>query len=240
MLGSGQLSYLRCNLCLCCRFRQPQLQGILFLFHLFLFFIVVQHWQRTLAVLAESNLPSVLLQHDGIIIGSNVHQAHLKQLALSYRRARLALHKQFRLLARLQYVKSGAHHLQAAKLPLLLAAYRQLRGLVKHQLASHLAVLHFQVLHIAYHLPALVHVQKHRVALILFHVHPRRQHSCAVAVQTVVGYSYAFCFIHILSLFSCNITNSFYHRQKTVQSLHTSMQPLHTFLHNHRNHPTFA
>ena len=121
MLSGIQLAELGGDLRISRRFRQAQLQGILFLFHLFLI-IIVQHWQGTLAVLAESNLLAVLLQHDGIIIGSNVHQANLKQFALGDGRTSLTLHKQFGVLTRLQNVKPCAHHLQTAELILLLTA----------------------------------------------------------------------------------------------------------------------
>ena len=84
--------------------------------------IVVQHWQGTFAVLAEGYLLAVLLQHDGIVIGSYVHQADLKQFALGDSRAGLPLYQKFGVLTRLQYVKPYAHHLQTAELILLLTA----------------------------------------------------------------------------------------------------------------------
>ena len=163
--------------------------------------IVVQHWQGALAVLAEGYSLAVFLQHDGIVIGSDVHKADLKQFALGDGGAGLPLHQQLGVFACFQDVKPCAHHLQTAELVLFLAANGEFGGFVKHQLAGHLAVLHLQVFYIAYHVAALVHVQQHRVALVLLHVHACRQHPCAVAVQAVVGYSYSFSFTHVVAVF---------------------------------------
>ena len=47
-------------------------------------------------------------------------------------------------------------------------------------------------------LAALVHVEQHRVPLILRHVHAGGQHTGAVAVQPLVGDSYSLVFCHCI------------------------------------------
>ena len=136
-------------------------------------------------------------EHDGIIIATNIYHTHLDEFRFRHRRSLLTLGEQLLIVAHLQDLEVCAHHFHATELPLLLQLLRQFRSLVKDQLASHVLTFHLQILHHTHHLAALVHVEQHRVALILRQIYTWCKNSSAVAVHALITDSYSFTFSHI-------------------------------------------
>ena len=160
---------------------------------MFLFYRVsIQDGQRAFAVLAQCYLFSVFFEHEGIVVGPDVHDRYLEQFAFDDGRAGLSHDQVFAVLAHLYDVEPGADHFQAPEFELALAAFAQFGHLVKDQLSGHFVVFYPYVLYVAYDTSPLVHIQQHGVAHILLHVHTGRQYPGAIAVQAVVRYTHSF------------------------------------------------
>ncbi len=226
------------------RFRQAQFKGDGLEFHLLFCYLwfISEHGQGVIAVLAQRYLLSVMAHDDGIVIGTDIDNGGLEDPTLRYGRSGLSGHKMLRILAQLNHIDTDADHPEGAYLPLFFTLSGQLGRTVEYRLAGDLTVLGFDIFHVADHFSALVHIEQHRVPLILCDVNPRCQHPASVAVETVISHSYSFShYSHYvcyrLAAFEpaekemrCNITMQSAALQESVQRLHTCMQPLHTFL----------